>query len=129
MTEVFWPLSPECYVKPHCSRSLFISNWSKLVQKPCYLLAVIEYLLNKSSNIKKYITLLCEIALFKSNLGIIMKKKHYCYTIHSSEIRGLHSTKCSSETLQNLLYFMYKKTHVVFSIFHFVQQGIHKVKI
>ena len=38
-----------------------------------------------------------------------------------SEIRGLRSTKCSSETLQNLLYFMYKKTHVVFFFFHFVQ--------
>ena len=25
---------------------------------------------------------------------------------HSLEIRGLRSTKCSSETLQNLLYFM-----------------------
>ena len=33
---------------------------------------------------------------------------------HSSQIRGLRSTKCSSETLQNLLYFMYEKTHVVF---------------
>ena len=40
---------------------------------------------------------------------------------HSSEIRGLCSTKCSSKTLQNLLYFMYKKTHVVFFVFHFVQ--------
>ena len=42
---------------------------------------------------------------------------------HSSEIRGLRSTKCSSETFQNLLYFMYKKTHVVCSFFgfHFVQ--------
>ena len=29
--------------------------------------------------------------------------------------------KCSSETLQILLYFMYKKTHVVFFVFHFVQ--------
>ena len=27
----------------------------------------------------------------------------------------------SSETLQNLLYFMHKKTHVVFFVFHFVQ--------
>ena len=27
---------------------------------------------------------------------------------HSSEIRDLSSTKCSSETLQNLLYFMYR---------------------
>ena len=40
---------------------------------------------------------------------------------HSSEIRGLRSTKCSSETVQNLLYFMYKKTYVVFFVFHFVQ--------
>ena len=38
---------------------------------------------------------------------------------HSSEIRGLCSTKCSRETLQNLLYFMYKKTHVVFFRFSF----------
>ena len=38
--------------------------------------------------------------------------------LHSSEIRGLRSTKCSSKTLQNLLYFMYKKTHVVFFVFH-----------
>ena len=45
----------------------------------------------------------------------------YLLVLHSSEIRGLHSTKCSSETLQNLLYFMYKKTHVVFFVFHFVQ--------
>ena len=42
-------------------------------------------------------------------------------TPHSSEIRGLRSTKCSSKTLQNLLYFMYKKTQVVFFLFHFVQ--------
>ena len=37
--------------------------------------------------------------------------------------RGLHSMKCSSETLPNLQYFMYKikKTHVVFFVFHFVQ--------
>ena len=40
---------------------------------------------------------------------------------HSSEKRGLRSMKCSSETLQNLLYFMYKKTRVVFFAFHSVQ--------
>ena len=44
---------------------------------------------------------------------------YWSFTIHSSEIRGLRSTKCSSETLQNLLYFMYKKTHVVFFRFSF----------
>ena len=61
--------------------------------------------------------------------------------LHSSEIGCLRSTKCSSETLQNLLYFMYKKTHVVFSFFiscNFIflpyefpglDQGIHKVKV
>ena len=35
---------------------------------------------------------------------------------HSSEIRGLRFTKSSSETLQNMLYFMYKKIP-----FHFLQ--------
>ena len=30
-------------------------------------------------------------------------------TMHSSEKRGLRSTKCSSETLQNLLYFCIRK--------------------
>ena len=40
---------------------------------------------------------------------------------HSSEIRSLRSTNCSSKTLQNLLYFMYKSTHVFFFVFHFVQ--------
>ena len=40
----------------------------------------------------------------------------YTYLLHSSEIRGLRSTNCYSETLQNLLYFMYKKTHVGFFI-------------
>ena len=39
------------------------------------------------------------------------KTTTYCYTIHSLQIRGLCSTKCSSEKLQNLLYFMYKKPH------------------
>ena len=29
--------------------------------------------------------------------------------------------KCSSETLQNFLYLMYKNTHVVFFVFHFEQ--------
>ena len=37
--------------------------------------------------------------------------------IYSSEIRDLSSTKCSSKTLQNLLYFLYKKTHIIFFIF------------
>ena len=59
-------------------------------------------------------------------------------SLHSSKIRGLRSMKCSSKTLQNLLYFMYKKTHVVFFRFSFcatllypfvdIDQGIYKGK-
>ena len=41
--------------------------------------------------------------------------------IHSSEIRGWCLMKWPSKTLQNLPYFMYKKIHVVFFVFHFVQ--------
>ena len=63
---------------------------------------------------------------------------------HSSEKRGLRSTFFSGETLQNLLYFWKKKTHVVFSFFivsNFkfylmnalvyinIDRGIHKVKL
>ena len=33
----------------------------------------------------------------------------------------MRTKKFSSEMLQNLLHFMYKKTHVVFFVFHFVQ--------
>ena len=50
-----------------------------------------------------------------SELIKLAKENEVC--THSSEIRCLRSTKCSSETLQNLLCFMYKKTHVFF--FHF----------
>ena len=32
--------------------------------------------------------------------------------VHYSYIRGLRSIKCSNETLQNLQYFMYKRTHL-----------------
>ena len=39
----------------------------------------------------------------------------------SSEIGGLCLMKWPSEILQNLPYFMYKTTHVVFFVFHFVQ--------
>jgi hypothetical protein len=61
----------------------------------------------------------------------------------SSKMGGLRSAKCSSKMLQNLLYFVYKKTHVVFSFFiscNFafslmnslvyvdIDQGIHKGK-
>ena len=41
------------------------------------------------------------------------------YLCHSSEKRGLRSIFCSGETLQNLPYCMYKKTHAVFFRFSF----------
>ena len=47
----------------------------------------------------------------------IYKELYQLCCLHSSEMRGLRSTKCSSKTHQNLLYFMYKKTHVVFFSF------------
>ena len=49
------------------------------------------------------------------------RKAQFWIVLHSSEIRGLRSTLCPREMLQNLPYFMYKQTHVVFFIFHFVQ--------
>ena len=58
--------------------------------------------------------------LLKSDFDIIIEKKLHILG-HSSEIRGLCSTKCSSETIKNLLHFMYKKIHVVFFVFHFMQ--------
>ena len=38
--------------------------------------------------------------------------------VHSSEIRGLRSTKCSSETLQNLLYFFRFLFRATFYFYH-----------
>ena len=38
----------------------------------------------------------------------------YILLLHSSQISGLRLMKCSSKMLQNLLYFMCMKTHVVF---------------
>ena len=49
----------------------------------------------------------------KCNLGEVAMPLH-----HSSEIGGLCLMKWPSEILQNLPYFMYKKTHVFFSVFH-----------
>ena len=62
----------------------------------------------------KKVCIFCEKKTRQINLNGLSKD--------SSEIRGLRSMKCSSKTLQILLYFMYKKTHVlVFFVFHFVQ--------
>ena len=63
---------------------------------------------------------ICEIKIHNANKKLAEKIRENII-VHSSEIRGFRSTKCSSETLQNLLYFMYKKTHVIFFVFHFVQ--------
>ena len=58
---------------------------------------------------------------FKQEIAYVTQLCMCVYVCHSSKISGLCSTKCSSEMLQNLLYFMYKKTHVVFFVFHFMQ--------
>ena len=47
----------------------------------------------------------------------LWKNKNCVLVVHSSEVRGLRQMKFSSETLQNLLYFMYN-----------IDQGIHKGK-
>ena len=57
----------------------------------------------------------------RSEISWVESGQFFPFRAHSSEIRGLRSTKCSSKTLQNLLYFMCQKTHVVFFVFHFVQ--------
>ena len=59
------------------------------------------------------------ICILKDSLINSKSMTHFIY--HSSEIKDSRSTKCCSKTLQNLLYFMYKKTHVVFFVFHFMQ--------
>ena len=46
--------------------------------------------------------------------------------LHSSEIRGLCSTKCPRETLQNLPYFRYMKIQSCF--FHFSFHATLKIK-
>ena len=57
------------------------------------------------------------LKLFMLNRQVHILHKKKKTASHFSEIRGLRSTKCSRKTLQNLLYFMYKKTHVVFFSF------------
>ena len=52
------------------------------------------------------------------NRNIMLKNTILYVNVQSSEIRGLGSKKYSSKILQHLLYFMYKKTQVVF-FFHF----------
>ena len=43
-----------------------------------------------------------------------------CCCGHSSEIRSVCLMKCASKTLQNLPFFLNKKTHIVFFVLHFV---------
>ena len=55
---------------------------------------------------------------------IITRQFSVSSVCHSSQFHGLCSTKCSSETLQNLPYFIYiylQKPKVAFSVFHFMQ--------
>ena len=69
----------------------------------------------------RFLDIVTKTALFqnRTNQGRVIPRP-YCILFelqHTSEITDLCSMKCSKETLQNLLYFMYKKTHVVFFSF------------
>ena len=90
----------------------------KYVNDKYVLLDDIRFYLHKRSCYIDQLQKLCEIEFQCHKQQVPRVQSQHA---HSSEIRGLRSTKCSSETLQNLLYFMYKKTHVVFFVFHFVQ--------
>ena len=57
-----------------------------------------------------------EITLVQGELKMGERAMNY----HSSEIIDLHLTKCSSKTLNNLLYFMYWKPHSVFFFSFFI---------
>ena len=57
-----------------------------------------------------FVCTMVEITLVQGELKMGERAMNY----HSSEIIDLHLTKCSSKTLNNLLYFMYWKTHSVF---------------
>ena len=50
------------------------------------------------------------------------------YILHSPEIWGFRSIKCFDESLQNLIYFVYKKTHIVFFSFFCSRNEIENQK-
>ena len=108
----------------------FLALFQLLSSVPAAIQLHIHYLdykekLHTVYNIKKF--KLLTIFATCMTLGCIAGK--FYLLVHSSEIRGLRWMKCSSETLQNLLYFMYKKTHVVFFIFHFIKNiKLHEMK-
>ena len=94
------------HVKPNVTITLLVGKWCKVL----------------------FFTFkLCKIKmLFVASMSLYMYyswARHLFYELclHSSEKRGLCSTYCSRETLQNLPYYCNKKTHVVFFVFHFVQ--------
>ena len=123
-----------------------INDWEKVQVISCLR---ITFFLSKLANFHVGIDRMIEYGAssLRSIVDYLPRKTARWLIRHSSEIRGLRSMKCSSETLQNLLYFMYKKTHVgsFLFVFHFVQlyiftltitwvyvdidQGIYKVKI
>ena len=113
------------YVNENNERTFFIQSlFGKNVGKhTCFRAAHAPMILSTIGTycITKFLSIsLCVKSSEKRARTWEIDQKLYNTQIHSSEIRGLRSTKCSSETLQNLLHFMYKKTYVVFFFFHFV---------
>ena len=83
------------------------------IHTPCLAIFCAVHSALQCCKIEKLIYTFCYADLLLLTTSLVTARIY----LHSSEIRGLCSTKCSSETLHNLLYFMYKKTHVVFFIF------------
>ena len=99
----------QCYYNTHSGQKNEIIANHKVIVSGIFFWSVLF-------SIKK----LPKMSIFHASLNYIFCRI-FAHCTHSSEIRGLRSTKCSIEKLQNLLYFMYKKTHVVFFVFQFVQ--------
>ena len=75
------------------------------------------------SMLKKTKKCKCKLLLARAHTAAILSITFFSWFQlkgHSSEIRGLCSTKSSNEILQNLPYFWNKKTCLVFFMFHFV---------
>ena len=120
--------------------SFFAHFWFKLVhcvQRPSFLrfcFTLISFLLKPSIPRSKV-----QILFFKAKVTLFRNKRfmleemfqwnaskfalllEYEKLQHSSQFQGLCLTKSSCKMLQNLPYFMYKKTNVVFFLFHFVK--------
>ena len=121
---IFWPIQPKFYIEIHLRPTIhfqlqFTCTWSgPKTQGNAIFLAVIFSCRCFASDVPT--TLIISGGIKKSSDSITLQL-YKLSPWHSSEIRGLCLMKWPSETIQNLPYFMHKKTHVVFFVFHFVQ--------